>query len=972
MRERDGDSFNPYSSDYLGGDSSRQNSSGDWSGNQRANQNTEAIQQAEAEAAATTNQTQKNSSVISKATDIINTIKDIKNFNIKNIGKKGPIIGAISLIVIMFLGFYSFMAPSITLSQMIEMLTTDLNSSLAGMNRTHHQLMRAKLKQTTAGSCGAVKIACRFKTVNIEKTKAAYKTMGIDVEFDDSKGFGAGRGKITKMTYTNPLDTKDVVVINSAADYAKQLRQHPGFNAAVINAQSPKFLTLKNAPAMKFLSKMKTNYARKLTGKNTKELDADLEKATGSKVNLGSKKLKAHADENGKETGNFVDEDGKIYTPAEADALKETETKIKSAPSSTSLAKGLAKGVSATGALDTACTIYNTSRAVSFAAKVSRKAALVRYFMVFANTYSVMQTDNSTPEQINYISSKIAATDNREKVVDESKLSKVSSGQNLPMVDNPNYKKAGLDATFYKQSAFQDIPKKDISAQRFMVGGGLTGTLDSVNQQIAKALGTSSPKQLTQRCGIVQNPVVRGGSLIVGVLVGVGTFGIGTAVGIAASAAASFALPYLVSQLGDIVAGRVVSPELEGVDAVNAASVGASAMFNGVARSQGMIPMTPEQMVEYQNTNRKNQVAYEESERLIASVNHFNVLDKFSFAGKLGRSFLPVHDTISTDGARFVATLPTLFSQALNSLNPKASAIISSQVKLERYQQCNDETYKEMNIAADGSCSILFGLPKEAMEADPIEVAEWMADNDEIDPESEAGEAKDNKRDWNYKKFLENCIDQEPGAHEDPEKSPDNGYACINPENYEKNWHYAKYTVAKNWNDTLDGNVPGIDKANRENFSSGESGEVNPDGWAWPTTDDGTITSPFGMRGGAPHNGIDIAQPGSALNKPIFAARAGKVIASGPASGFGNWIVIQHEVNGKRYDTVYGHMFDDGVIAKLGDEVKAGQEIGKIGNNGQSSGPHLHFEIWEGGHRNFGGGNPIDPAPIVKPGGGST
>ena len=143
---------------------------------------------------------------------------------------------------------------------------------------------------------------------------------------------------------------------------------------------------------------------------------------------------------------------------------------------------------------------------------------------------------------------------------------------------------------------------------------------------------------------------------MVGVLVGIGTFGIGTAVSIAASAAVSFAMPYLVAQLGDIIAGRVVGPELEGVDAVNAALVGTSGMFNGVARAQGMIPMTPEKMVEYQNTNRKDQVAYEEDERLIASINHFNVLDKFSFMSKLGRSFLPIHNTIKTDGTKLIAS----------------------------------------------------------------------------------------------------------------------------------------------------------------------------------------------------------------------------------------------------------------------------------------------------------------------------
>ena len=118
----------------------------------------------------------------------------------------------------------------------------------------------------------------------------------------------------------------------------------------------------------------------------------------------------------------------------------------------------------------------------------------------------------------------------------------------------------------------------------------------------------------------------------------------------------SFALPFLVSQLGDAIAGRVVSPELEGVDAVNAASVGASAMFNGVARSQGMMPLTPEQMVEYQNINRQDFIAYEESEKIIAKTNHFNVRDRFSFMGKLGRSVLPVYNNVNLSVSAKIAT----------------------------------------------------------------------------------------------------------------------------------------------------------------------------------------------------------------------------------------------------------------------------------------------------------------------------
>ena len=879
----------------------------------------------------------------------------------------------IIIVFVILFGGGGFLAtifgPGIPLMQFVETLTKDTNSALAGMDKTNAQLWRTKLTQTTAGSCGAVKIACRFKTVNIEKAESAYKDTGITLEFDRDKGFGDGRGKIKKMTYVNPRDASDTITISNADEYTKAMRQHVNFRTAAINAKNPQFHTLKNAAAMRFLSSIKSSYAKKLTGTTTKDLDSDVEAAASGKTPLRTPILTAQKDEDGNDTGKFVDEDGKEYTQEEANHLNETEQRISKAPKATAVVDNVAKGVMVTGIADTACTVYGTSRAVSFAAKTIMAAELARYAMIWLNAESAMRAGDASPEQVEYVGKKLTETDMRKQVVDESRLDETPQGQPLPMVDNPNYKKSGLDATFYKQSAYQDTPNIDLAAQRFMIGGGLVGTLDSVNRAIAQAIGASSPREVTQRCGIVQNPVVRGGSLVVGVLAGLGSFGMSTAFSVAGSAALGFALPYLVAQLADIVAGRVTGPELTGVDMANATAVGTSVFMNGVAREQGMIPLPANEMAEYQNENRQVEVAYESDKQLAAQKTPFDVTNQYAFLGSLARTALPIQQTVQKkDGGALLGLLPQVFSLSASALSPqKTSAIVSRQVDVSRYQQCPDETYREMNMAADSSCSLLFGLPKEAMEADPVEVAEWMAANNEIDPESETGEAKDNDNDWNYKKFIENCIDQQPGAHEDLEASPDNGYACVDPKNREKNWHYAKFTVSKNWNDVLDGDVPGLNGGSATDFSSGEVGEVNAEGWAYPTTKEAETTSPFGPRGGLPHNGTDLAQPGGALGKPIFAARDGEVIAAGPADGFGQWIVIRHDVDGKRYDTVYGHMYPDGVFVKQGDTVKAGQEIAKIGSNGQSTGPHLHFEVWSDGHSSLGGsGKPIDAADILQ------
>ncbi len=111
----------------------------------------------------------------------------------------------------------------------------------------------------------------------------------------------------------------------------------------------------------------------------------------------------------------------------------------------------------------------------------------------------------------------------------------------------------------------------------------------------------------------------------------------------------------------------------------------------------------------------------------------------------------------------------------------------------------------------------------------------------------------------------------------------------------------------------------------------------------------GTFTSGFGARWGTSHNGVDIA---NAIGTPIVAAMDGTVIEAGPASGFGLWVRIQHEDG---TITVYGHM--NTIDVPQGAKVKAGQQIATIGNRGQSTGPHLHFEVWVGGSQK------INPAP---------
>ncbi len=115
----------------------------------------------------------------------------------------------------------------------------------------------------------------------------------------------------------------------------------------------------------------------------------------------------------------------------------------------------------------------------------------------------------------------------------------------------------------------------------------------------------------------------------------------------------------------------------------------------------------------------------------------------------------------------------------------------------------------------------------------------------------------------------------------------------------------------------------------------------------WPTPSCKYITSPFGYRKNPVtrkyglHTGVDI---GASYGSKIVAAGSGIVIFSGWYGAYGNAVIIDH---GNGLSSLYGHMSSRGVAAN--DVVVPGQEIGKVGSTGWSTGPHLHFEIRKNG-----------------------
>ena len=113
------------------------------------------------------------------------------------------------------------------------------------------------------------------------------------------------------------------------------------------------------------------------------------------------------------------------------------------------------------------------------------------------------------------------------------------------------------------------------------------------------------------------------------------------------------------------------------------------------------------------------------------------------------------------------------------------------------------------------------------------------------------------------------------------------------------------------------------------------------------------FTSPFGVRWGRMHAGVDLA---GAYGSPVYSTADGVVVYAGWENGYGRLIRIRHDFG---LETRYGHLSQ--IRVTVGQRVSRGDRIGDMGNSGRSTGPHLHYEVRVGG-------TPVNPMTFIKAG----
>ncbi len=167
-----------------------------------------------------------------------------------------------------------------------------------------------------------------------------------------------------------------------------------------------------------------------------------------------------------------------------------------------------------------------------------------------------------------------------------------------------------------------------------------------------------------------------------------------------------------------------------------------------------------------------------------------------------------------------------------------------------------------------------------------------------------------------------------------------------------RRYKYGKLGNVRESRQELEGDLRALQAASSQVTSQLQGGGQAPagpirqggGGYIWPVN--GPVVSPFGMRWGRLHAGVDIAVP---AGTPIRAAASGSVAMAGWMGGYGQYTCIQH---GGGIATCYAHQSSIGV--SVGQSVKQGQVIGAVGCTGHCFGDHLHFEVRING-------TPVDP-----------
>jgi len=774
-------------------------------------------------------------------------------------------------------------SPSLLFFHIQENFVNRFDVQNTSMSVRYNKMVANKLSNDmTKGSCSVVKVACRF---------ARPSNVFLDnMEKNGIRAFDSDGNPVKRTTGPFPngkpatyeFTGRNGVTRNfTAGELVKELRTDAEIRSAFHRTSSARFIGYTD-------SVFKGIQKRFGFKKTTNIAEANDSKSVKEKLNDVGK---------GAETG------AKAASAAGGEAGETLLVKLlkQYATKAADLIKKAGRGSAISLVFGVTCAATNIPDMVIGVTRAYQMAQLVRYSGAFLNTSSALKAGapDLTPETVASMGAVLTTT---------------VAG------------KSAMDSFGMKYSLFGDTAKESDSYMKYAPGQAAVAALGDVNQITSSEVSKAT-------CSVLTNPVT--GVSINATLGLLGGATLGTTAAVAAiNLGVGFALTSLLDViLPEAINGAVtalapyfndilgfllgdLTADLEGENVGNALASGSAHLMGQTANAGGNMPLTVEQAVAYREVTKEVQLAYAEEDR--ETLSPFDGSNPNTFLGSMIGNLLPYYSKLGTvSGAiKTLASIPSLSLSALLKPTKASAANVAAEFEL-----CDDPAIKG-KVAAGPFCNIEYGIPPEYLNMDTQQVVDALVATGDIDENT--GKPKDlppydeaigtvGLKDW-----MEICTDGTT--------TQANNCRITN----EKTALYAVYSIDYR----LQKNMDGMDNVTK---AGGVEGLVSPVAAGFRVSDDfGPRPKPCATCSDW-HKGMDLV--GS--DQVVHSIMDGTVLSIGDSSG-NNTVRIKH---GDGLISQYLHMRMSDITVKEGDTVTSNQVIGKMGNEGQSTGTHLHFEL---------------------------
>lgn len=920
----------------------------------------------------------------------------------KKLGASSTLLGG-SLVTLVITGILSsFAAPLV----MMERILTNANAHDV---RTNSMMMKGR-QGSIMGSigkdrdCTKARIMCKVTEMsNAEKKR--WEKMGIKVDSNKSIA-NPTRNKVKSMTVTLP-GNKNPTVITSAGQFNELMRTNSDFQRMAWRVQHPLA-----ASFISPVSKMKTKILNKF-GVNRGVFKSSSNKDKQTRTDEMNKNIDTHTGADPPDTDPETIKKKKQSQVKDHSGVKNVSEHAKSKMKGIGFKSGGTFGLGlATSAIETACVSYNIVRTVSAVTKLVYYKDLIGVMYPFIQAAGqIVDEGNVDPETIEYLADRMTWYDNKEFLPDGKKNSKFG----LTALDSQ-----GIQAALYGDHGKLKEFTKNYTPWYVTSGVAMSAEVNKLQETFGKenirafCLAGKTAGYAVAAAGIAGGATACILSFGIScVLQGIGAIGGFIAGSIAGEEVVETLIETMTSESAARIVAAGLNSDLKGVDLGNELASAMGILMMQKDMGSGTKPASdPAQVTTYLSQTDEYYSDYIAMQRDKAKNEPLNPYSQYTFLGKIVTAF-NTYKVADNSAFGFLANIGALTTKPLGIFNQTAHAGYHQPIEMVRDTETLNASLsrsEDADMARIGALSDWQGRSINIVEKEPIMWAKQMENGDDTpwynaieymmggkyidgdgkpidyDNYKEASE-EENDYDNEYLMYKAYCTEDrvyplgttitpidDYGNGGDKAGWKDGGKCLGNndegqedPKLKEKlNYFFFYYNMCETQMGIADGNQKCWEDESTQALASARPNT----GGDWVTPTSGTCLSKYGMRtlGGrtALHAGIDISPP---AGTPIVAPTSMTITLAGYTNDGYGVMVTAKATDGSDYSFRFGHMGPSNSYkppVQAGQQVSKGDVIGEVGSTGNSTGPHLHFEIFPPGKDPAMFSGSTDPVPVLR------